>query len=256
MSDAKANDDALENTPNDALQVVEDTSLSSTENKAEKKRQQERLTPDEFRFVLKRIDDLGLTWTADVPPLIKPKVGASRQGLFSEEYSRIKQDYPNFPRELTSVVFYALTGSGRASSRLGREEDLEQKVAAVQEYIINTEYRSEFFFKYAIKIPYFSDLDWEVVIKTHEKNVNQSPRIAYALLSFIFRQPVNPTHPASIANEFTETEMLTVAVDEYLVDKLIKSLSEVKDALKESRGLTDSLGTKSLIKEDENGVDS
>ncbi len=245
MSDNKAKNDTPDESAN-VLQPIEGVPVSSAEN-VELEEKRGPLSPDEFRSVLERIDALGLTWTADIPPLVKLKAGVSREAFASEEYELIKEEYPSFPRELSSVIFYALTGSKKVSARLGRQEDredIEQKVAAVKEVIINTEYRSEFFFKYAIKVPYFSDLDWEVVIKTHEKNVNQMPRIAYALLSLIFRQPVNTLLPASVANDVAETETFTVAVDEYLVDKLIKALLDVKDALKQSRPIADSLSDK------------
>jgi hypothetical protein len=210
------------------------------------------LSSEQFRSILGKVDALGLTWTADIPPLIKPKEPASREYLLSEEYLKIQSQYPHFPRELALVIFYTLTRSRKTASLIGSVEEAEQKSAAVQEYLIDArpEFRSEFFFKYAIKVPYFLDLDWEVVIKAYERNVRGMPRIPYALLSLVFRQPANPSLVADFGSETAERETLTVAVNEYLVDKLIQSLKDVKVALAKTRKMADSLSDQPLPDEE------
>src|SRR5437867_3405664 len=101
------------NMPNTALP---DSDVASSENESaeaksnspEEEAAHGPLTSDEFRSVLEQTDALGLTWSADIPPRIKPKNGEKRDILLSEEYAKIQQKYPSFPRELGLVMFHAL----------------------------------------------------------------------------------------------------------------------------------------------------
>lgn len=198
------------------------------------------LSPEEFRSVLEQIDTLGLTWSADIPPLIKPKDGNKRAVLLSEEYRNIQRQYPAFPRELGLVMFYVLTGSEMAAAISGDDKPgFESKAAAVRDLLITSEYKGEFFFKYAIKVPYLVDVDWEIVIKAFERNVLEMPRIPYALLSLVFRQPTYPSLPVS--SEAASREMVTVAVNEHLIDMLLETLGEVKNRLRAAQKISTSL---------------
>lgn len=195
----------------------------------------EPLTLREFRSVLQKVKSLGLTWTADIPPRLGAEKPDAEAVLLSDETRKLQQAYPYFPHELGVVTLYILTGK-KTPTIAGNQQLLEKKAAAVRETaLISDKYRSEFFFKHAIKVPYFSDLDWEVVVKAYEKNVAEMPRIAYALLSLTFDNPSRSQSPSGSSRE------LTVAVDEHLVEKLIESLSEVKLALEKSRRVTDIL---------------
>jgi hypothetical protein len=191
------------------------------------------LTPNEFRVALRRVDALGLTWTADLLPEVKPKGSEGREALLSEEYREIRQQYPRLPRELSVLVIHILTGQPPFIPVAASKEDLEDKAAAVREIVLTGEFRSEFFFKHAIKVPYFSGVDWEVVLKAFEKNVRGVPAIPYALLSLRFYGP----RRSSEGEE--ETKTMTVAVDQHLVDSIISSLIEVKTALKQTQGIAD-----------------
>jgi hypothetical protein len=79
-----------------------------------------------------------------------------------------------------------------------------------------------------VKVPYFSDLDWEVVFKVYERNVKEPPAISYALLSLEFEDPGRTTNGK---------RRVVVAADEDMVERLIKYLSEVKLALEKSRSV-------------------
>ncbi len=194
------------------------------------------LSPDQFRTVLQKVKDLGLTWTADVPPrLTNPKTGPEAAAVLSgDEVKQLQRDYPGFPGELGVVAYYALTGR-MVSPDAGNLDLLREKVEVLRESsLLSDKYRAEFFFKHAIKVPYFSDVDWEVVVKTYERNVRDKPRISYALLSLRFDSPAGLVGGSS--------RSVTVAVDEGLVSKLIRILSEVKTALEKSRDVTEALG--------------
>ena len=214
------------------------------------------LSPEEFRSVLERIDALGLTWTAGChPPHIRVKAEV-RDPYSRDDYIKIQEEYPEFPSQLGYVIFHAPTKNKNVAAFLGEQEDIDKKVAAVEEFIINRDYRSEYFFKYAIKVPYFFELDWEVVIKAQERGVKDMPQIAYALILLMFRHPTNPALPIELAGipEVGEPEILTVAVDEHLVDKLISRLQEVKEALGKSKRM--SLSYNNQGEEKQNGTDS
>lgn len=200
------------------------------------------LTSEEFRTALRKVDALGLTWTADRVPRTIAKKPETKDALFGTEVQQIRLDYPNLPRELGLVVFHALTGGSVPLSLVGEKDELDEKIAVVNDTIITREYRSEFFFKHAIKVPYFSNVDWEVVVKAFEKNVEGVPGISYALLALHLR---DPDVPETQTRRRTTT---TAAVDEPLVDKLIASLQEVKAALVRARVFADAVNEQSASK--------
>ena len=212
------------------------------------------LTPDEFRAVLQRIDTLGLTWTADRHPRVKAKDVESEGALFSSEFDEIQVEYPSLPRELSIAVPYALTGNkafvAGGVDAVGGEDYLEQKSEIVRELFITPDYRAEFFFKHAIKVPYFESIDWEVVLKTYERNVERPVGVPYALLLLTFHN----TNPK--AGKLDEHQNVTVAVDEGLIAKLMGTLIEVKVALENSRALTDALEQRQQLKGESDGQKS
>jgi hypothetical protein len=199
------------------------------------------LPPDEFRSALEKMDALGLTWTADSVPRVIAKEDASDDAFLSEELEQLQEAYPLLPREVGTVVSHALTGMPAHESIVGGKEYLEKKVAIVRELFITQDYRSDFFFKHALKIPYFESIDWEVIFKTHERNVSDMPGVAYALLMLSFHNP-NPR-----VDRLGQHQEVTAAVDLKLVDKLIGILIDVRTALEDAKRLTGKLneGTES-----------
>ncbi len=131
------------------------------------------------------------------------------------------------------------------SPLLGNEEDVKRKSEIANELLITTSYRSEFFFKHAIKVPYLSDIDWEVVFKLSEKNVEAVPGNAYGLLALTLHDPF-------IAVKRTNARHITVAVDENLVNKLLATLNEVKARLEKARQLAELINKQPLLEEENN----
>lgn len=65
------------------------------------------------------------------------------------------------------------------------------------------------------------------------------PKIAYALLSLILRNPVNTTLSLEeAANTHREPQFITVAVNESLLDQLMSRLIEIKAALEKAQAAT------------------
>ena len=216
------------------------------EEESKKEEEHEPLTPDEFRKTLRRIDDLGLTWTADIFPCVKAKTPETEDALASEEFAEIQKKYPQLPRELHVATSYFLTGNKAYTHWVGTEDDLKKKAAIARELLISSDYRSEFFFKYAIKVPYLRDIDWEVVFKLFEKSVKGSPAISYGLLTLALRDPFITGRPANVQH-------ITVAVDENLVNKLLTILNEVKAKLEKARQITEQLNDLPLLEDEDNG---
>lgn len=187
-----------------------------------------RLVPvEEFKAALHTIDRLGLCWTPDLPPSVRPKEGVSGDPLSNPEFLELTKRYPHLPFELDSITKALLTGKVRIGESASNENEFYKKAAIVQALIISPQYKNEFFFKNSIKVPYFSDLDWEVVIKAYERNVEIRPDIVYGLISLSFYK--NESH-----NPWNRTggrQAITVAVNEKLVDKIINSLTTLKKAL-------------------------
>jgi HCaRG protein. len=207
------------------------------------------LTPDEFRTALQKVDALGLTWTADRIPGLRAKEGISDEVLLSDELNQIQAAYPYLPREIGALVFHILTGADLSEDLYGSKDDLEKKASVVHELILSNTYRSDFFFKHAIKVPYLTDIDWEVVFKVRERNIKVVPGIIYALLSLEFHNP-NVTLRASHRHE-----TFTVAVNAPLVNSLIDTLTELKSQLEASQKAVKIVNKQSLIK-GENDADS
>lgn len=192
------------------------------------------LTVDEFQEVWGRLSKLGITWTTDVPPLPTFHEGFEQPPDFEQRYRELQNQFPTFPHELGTVILHKLM-----HAEVGGE--IDQKAKIVQD-LLSQKYRSDFFFKYAIKVPYFEDIDWEVVIKAFERACHGMPKIAYALLNLTFRNPVDTTLTVEdAANEFREPEFVTVAVNEDLLDTLLARLSEIRIALQKAQQVADSL---------------
>lgn len=212
--------------------VVTLSAIVEEEEPEDRDEEEEPLTPEEFSGALQRLDALGLTWTADRSPRVKTKDGTPESVLLSDEYEQIQAAYPTLPRELRVVVPYALTRNrsfvAAGLPTVGGEEYLESKAEIVRERLETPEYRSEFFFKQAIKIPYLETIDWEVVLKTHERNVETMPGAAYALLMLTLHN----TNPR--ISGLDEHQTITVAANLHLVDKIIRLLLEVRVALEEA----------------------
>ena len=62
-------------------------------------------------------------------------------------------------------------------------EWFDKKAQIVGEILIDNDYRAEFFFKYAIKIPYLKDIDWEVVFKAYERGITKPLGVPYGVLT-------------------------------------------------------------------------
>jgi hypothetical protein len=193
------------------------------------------LTPAEFRTALRQVEALGLTWTADNIPKVRAKASGTDDPLFTEEFTELMHRYPYLPRELGTVVNSAITGVNvPPGTGIGSAEDLKEKVKIARELVINPDYKSEFYFKHSTKVPYLTDIDWEVDLKVAERSVKRPPGVSYALLSLVLNHP-------SIGGGPREHQAITVAVNHESVNKLIGILRDVKEALKIGAAMTASL---------------
>jgi hypothetical protein len=201
------------------------------------------LTIEQFNEAWIKLKQLGISWTTDIPPNPTFREGYERDQTFWKEYVETQKQFLNFPRELGTVVLHTLLHPHAG-------HDLDKKAEIVRE-LLTQEYRSEFFFKYAIKVPYFEDIDWEVVIKAHERGVHTMPKIAYALLMLTFRNPVNTTLSVEdAANEYREPEFITVAVNEELIDNLLDKLVTIRSALGQAQKVAESITDQEVTQEE------
>ncbi len=190
------------------------------------------LTPKQFRAVLLEIDSLGLTWTTELPPELMAKSQDS-SGFASEKLEQIEESYPTLPNELGYVVWYALTGTEPITELVGTKEDLEAKAEIVRELLITPEFRDEFFFSQMVKVPFFDNLDWEVVVKTCDQGVQRFPGNAYALLTILME---------SNAHYGDKREAVTLAINEARLERLLAALIDMRAALRRAREVSYHLG--------------
>ncbi|HEV2911899.1 MAG TPA: hypothetical protein VGX92_01165 [Pyrinomonadaceae bacterium] len=216
------------------------------EEEEEEEEEHEPLSPDQFHDALNRIGSLGLTWTADLVPRVKAKSPETEEALVSEEFAEVQKKYPHLPYELYVATTYYLTGNKTYAQSVGGEEALKRKALIAHELLIDTDYRSEFFFKHAIKVPYLRDIDWEVVFKLSEKAVERAPAISYGLLALALQDPFYNARSSNVRH-------VTVAVDENLVNKLLTILNEVKSKLESGRRLSEILDKQNLLEAEDNG---
>lgn len=184
------------------------------------------LTAAEFRSVLHKIDNLGFTWTSELPPSLVTKDGVANGTFASKKLEEIQNTYPEFPNALGYVIWYAITGTQPLTDVVGTEEDLQAKSAIVWELLITPEFRDEFFFRHMLKIPSFDNVDWEIVVKTAERGVQRFPGNAYAMVSILLEG--NPHYNG-------KNETVSFAINESRLAKLIKVLDEMRVALQRAR---------------------
>lgn len=207
----------------------------------------EPLSAEEFRNALQAVASLGLTWTADRVPRVIAKTPEAESAFASDEYQELVSKYPELPRELSVIVYHALTGAPAFEGIVGSPETVREKVADVRNLLLTESFRAEFFFKHAIKVPYLETIDWEVVLKTHERNVVGMPIAGYALLLLIFH------NTNANVSKINVHENYTVAVDLPLVIKLINVLTDVKTALEEVNDLSRHIVEAAKVQEQTDG---
>ena len=232
----------LQTTPEGEVSTAGADHSEAKETPAKKRKP---LTADEFREAWEGLRALGITWTTDVLPTPSFLEGYNRDATFWKQYTELQKAFPTFPRELATTILHGLLKPQTGT-------DLDEKLEIIRSDLLTHDYRAEFFFKYATKVPYFEDMDWEVVIKAQERDVHAMPKIAYALLRLRFRTPEFSlvVHEDPHDEFYREPELLTVAVNEELIDRLIATLSEVRKALDRTQRLAESLTD---LTEEENG---
>lgn len=204
--------------------------------------QHEPMTPEEFEAALATIDRLGLTWTADMTPNIKAKSPETEKGLVSEEFLELQDRYPGLPFEVSIATAHKLTGNKSLAEIAGGEDSLKKKAEIAERIFIDRSFRSEFFFKHAIKVPYLRDIDWEVVYKLYERGAEGMPGIPYGMLALTLQDPFFTSRGRNVRN-------ITVAIDETIVNHLLKILGEVKVKLENARRISDVLNEQHLLEE-------
>lgn len=198
------------------------------------------MTPEDFEKALRAVDNLGLVWTADITPRVKAKTPDYEANLLSAEFEKIQDEYPRLPYEVYLAASFFLTGSVSYAKPAGGLENLKRKGEIAGDIVVTPDYRSAFFFRSAIKVPYLRDIDWEVVFKLHERGVKGIPGIAYALLALSLQDPFYLGRAGTLSH-------VTVAVDETLVNNLLNILTEVKSRLAIARHQAEILNKQQLL---------
>lgn len=181
-------------------------------------------TGDEFSSILREVDGLGWQWSTDDPPALiaKPSMTPDTDAL-----NTLSKKYPSFPRELSHIIKHALWGWSPDIDIVGPPADLPAKVASVSSMILTDEYRSQFFFEHATRLRKFYDLDWEIMVKAAERNINRVPGTVYANISL----ETSETQP-----DFEERTAATLfAADARALKRMITLLQDALKALEKAQ---------------------
>ena len=189
------------------------------------------LSPKEFEDGIKQLNELGLTFSVDLFPSIIAKDESSPDIIDSSKFDSIREKYPALPREVGLVAHNTLTGEKHGVDVIGGDESYEQKSKIVEEFVLTPQYKTDFFFKHALKVPYLENIDWEVILKTHEKGVKGVVSVPYAMLMLTFHN----TNPK--IGELDVHKNITVAVNAEIIDRMLGTFTEVRASLKESSEL-------------------
>lgn len=198
-----------------------------------KKDEEKPLTPEAFEEGLRKVDALGLKFSADLFPEIGTKNESSPELVDADELEDLEKQYPTLPREVGLIAHNVLTGETYGLKVLGGAESFKRKAKIVEELVLTDEYKAQFFFQHALKVPYLESIDWEVVVKTHERGVKGRISIPYALLMLTFHN----TNPR--VGRLDVHQNVTVAINRDLIDKMLATLTEVRAALVESDKVKD-----------------
>lgn len=188
------------------------------------------LAVKDFVKALREVDKLGLTWTGDFYPDVRPKSPGDESALDAGDFERISNAYPQLPREVGYVVLHLLTGAN--ADVVGDEEALKAKSEAVEELLLTPSYRSEFFFNHLLKVPKLAETDWEVVIKTSDQSIKELTPTPYAVISL---------RVLSSMHDEEKYKTLSFAVDELRAAQMIEMLSDVQVQLKRTQELAEKL---------------
>jgi hypothetical protein len=214
----------MTDTPRAVANTVDEAAVKRSETAGQ--RDSESLSPDEFRAVLLEIDALGLTWSTELPPQLLAKTQDGTGSFASGKLQEIEDNYPTLPNELGYVIWYALTGTEPVADLVGTKENLDAKAEVVRELLITPEFRDEFFFSQMVKVAFFDNLDWEVVVKTSEQGVQRFPGNAYALVTLLME---------GNAHYGDKRETVTFAINETRLERLLGVLIDMRAALQRAR---------------------
>lgn len=181
------------------------------------------LTPEEFEDGVSRIYKLGLEFSADLSPQLFVSNEENADLIDGSELRKIQSRYPKLPREVGLVAHNSITGQKVGVISLGGPDFYAKKEVTAKNFIINTKYKEDFFFKHALKVPYLKELDWEVNMKLHEKGVRDSPNIPYCLLRIVYAE----SDSRGLGSDYS----VTMAIGRSNIDQFIAALTDLRAAL-------------------------
>jgi hypothetical protein len=156
---------------------VEGRQGAIADSRASRVPKQSPLSIGDFSAVLQRVQELGVTFTPDVIPQLQKLPSAPSD--FQEQVAQLAEEYPTFLEEFGQAVRHAL--AGWSTTKLGTPDQITAKARAI-EPLLSEDFRCEFFFRNATKLPRFEELDWEIVVKVGERGVSSVPGTMYAIL--------------------------------------------------------------------------
>lgn len=181
----------------------------------------------EFVDALARIHASG--WSFDLSGQLSGQLIRSSTSTPSpDDYAvveELQERCPNLPREVAEIALSLLTGNEPDAAIVGEGADLSAKRAAVERFVMTDELRERFYLRHCGKVPRFTAIDWEVVVKEAERGHPRSPSFPYALATLDVINDVHGHH---------EHQGVTFAMGVHGLRRLISELSTLLECLEQS----------------------
>jgi len=139
------------------------------------------LSFEEFTVALTELFDAGWKFEMSTPIRL---VQRSQAPPDVDALENIRTKYPSLPEEVGALCRSTLTGEPPPKAIFGDDDNATaRKQGLVERTILDKDSRERFFLQECGKVPMYSLLDWEVVVKVTERGLLKSPRFPYAILS-------------------------------------------------------------------------
>lgn len=175
---------------------------------------------EDFGDALRSLYEAG--WAFDESARLHRRTDAIASSEHVAILTELQERHPDLPREVREITWSVLAGGKPDAEIVGPDEYRSAKQKLVQKFVITEELRERFYLRYCSKVPRFSTVDWEVVIKAVERGHRTAPAYPYALLTLDTLDEAYGNH---------DHKTLCFSIGLHGLCRLIEELSELRGHL-------------------------